>query len=632
MRVTVDIRSSFGGSDGWAIVFSHTNQLLVRSIALKYSREHRGDSSNEYNYIYEEDDSFASTVHCYGYLLNGVEKPFFTSDFIDYIHEVCDYSAIPTIATLKCVQNEIADEAFNGETGEFINALLTVSSWDDWGRARGLIRTVSNDGVVSNDDVVFTTAQITRPNSLRMWVDALGEAVRDRDTRPNTVKDDITSHSCTHCWSGATHKVGEYYYCDDCYDSRVIKCAICGEEHLVDKQNSKATKYHIFNGRPVCEKCMKEYCKRYKKSVYFCAVCGEFHSIDFYGKHRVNENEWCCDYGKTQCQKCHCCEMLVYFNGNQNSYMHTSFNRNAYCHKCWLKKEKYLIKAYHNDPKPEFYIKDGDKNTMLEFSPPNGYGEFYGLELEVDSGGQSDDVSEPTIKMLNEEVYAMRDGSLENGFEIVTHPHSEDALYNMAWEDTFKFLVSKGYRSHDISTCGLHLHINRSVFGKNSDEQRYNIAKLLYFFENNQVEFVKLSRREVQHINRWARFYFTSATVGNCSVNNYLRIYDDFNRSRNHDDRYKAINLCKKNTIEFRLMRGTLNIETFLATLDVLITISKNAKKIPLSVLMLKNTESQKRILNPAFWLKGIKGETMKYLKENNIFVDAVKKLEGGEV
>lgn len=388
--------------------------------------------------------------------------------------------------------------------------------------------------------------------------------------------------------------------CKDCLKRYYQRCPICGN---LEHKGSMS----VLDGHLICCDCLERLKKRYKKSVYFCIYCNEYHTMQKYGKNRCNETEWVCDYAKNHISTCAGCGMLIY-----NMQVFNSFTRQQYCEKCWQMKEKYLIKAYHADPEPEFYVVGEDgKNKRIE-SPHNGIGEFYGVELEVDAGGQRDDISEPTIKLLNEEVYAMRDGSLTNGFEIVTHPHTAEALFNMNWQPTFKYLVKQGYRSHDINTCGLHLHCNRSIFGNYDEEKRDNIAKLMWFFETYRKEFIKLSRREVQHINRWAKFY--SSEEGK-DMQFYRHIYDDFNRSSRHDDRYMAINLCKKKTIEFRLMRGTLNIDTFLATLDVLITISKNAMLI-----------SNDKISRAELWLNGIKEPTKKYLIENKIFVEELSK------
>lgn len=386
------------------------------------------------------------------------------------------------------------------------------------------------------------------------------------------------------------------WLCRKCYHKSVFKCPVCGEE--CDVRFSE-----VLDGVRVCRECLDTLMKKHSKSIYFCVGCREFHTKQKYGKNRVNENKWICDMMIPQCTKCDSCGMLLFGSTYEAVAIMRSFSGGQYCSKCYTRDNKYFIKRYHDDPPMQFY-EVGEDGKNLSWSCEKAENIYYGLELEVDAGGQRDDISKPTLQLLNDEAYAMRDGSLEHGFEIITFPHTEDALYNMNWGETFKFLVKNGYRSHDINTCGLHLHVNRRCFGADPEIRRMNIAKLMYFFETNRDEFIKLSRREEAHINRWAKFYANRGS--NVNLNYYLLVYDRYNRSNSHDDRYKAINLCKRATVEFRLMRGTLKLDTFLATLDVLITISKNS-----------NTTSG---TSPRDWLKGIKPATIQYLKENKIF------------
>lgn len=53
-----------------------------------------------------------------------------------------------------------------------------------------------------------------------------------------------------------------------------------------------------------------------------------------------------------------------------------------------------------------------------------------------------------------EQIYIKHDGSLNEGFEIVTHPmtlryHRE----NMPWKEVCHQVVEQGYRSHMTDTC-----------------------------------------------------------------------------------------------------------------------------------------------------------------------------------
>ena len=52
----------------------------------------------------------------------------------------------------------------------------------------------------------------------------------------------------------------------------------------------------------------------------------------------------------------------------------------------------------------------------------------------------------------------------------------------------------------------------------------------------------------------------------NMPVNEFIR---HSNRSSGHDWHYYALNLANEITIDFRIFRGTLNINTFMATLEL---------------------------------------------------------------
>ena len=53
--------------------------------------------------------------------------------------------------------------------------------------------------------------------------------------------------------------------------------------------------------------------------------------------------------------------------------------------------------------------------------------------------------------------------------------------------------------------------------------------------------------------------------------------------------RYTAVNLLNSNTIEFRLFKGTLNFNTFIASLQFVMEISKYAKNTELKSIPITN-------------------------------------------
>lgn len=421
----------------------------------------------------------------------------------------------------------------------------------------------------------------------------------------HSINDSVKSFNVKGHYSSPDSEEHEICLCNNCLIEHFFKCPICGK--LCGKGFGAKLDTVM-----ICQDCANELKRRYSREVYYCEYCREFHTKKLYGKNRVNETKWICDAGAMTCDKCSVCGMFMLDTSNsfRRGYTYrTSISGSKLCRACYKRDNKFLIKAYYDNPQMQFYYKDGEENKSIDYEGDDIY---YGIELEVDSGGQKDDVSKESILSLNEEAYTKRDGSLLKGFEIITFPHTEEALYNMPWERTFDMLIKKGYVSHTSGTCGLHLHVNRRCFGETATEQRNSIVNLMMFFEKNRDDFIKLSRRESQHIKRWAKFYSVyPLDESEETLEFYRGIYSQYNLSRDHEKRYMAINLCKNDTIEFRLMRGTLKLETFLATLDVLITIAKNSTTTT-------GTDAKD-------WLRGIKPETKQYLKDNGIFTEQLE-------
>ena len=184
------------------------------------------------------------------------------------------------------------------------------------------------------------------------------------------------------------------------------------------------------------------------------------------------------------------------------------------------------------------------------------------MNFEVDCGGKDDDNALRLKDIANvsaENIYIKSDGSIDDGFEIVSHPMTLDYHMNtIDWESLMHEAIRMGYRSHKTSTCGLHVHINRNAFGANQEEQEAVIEKVLYFVEKNWNELFRFSRRTEYNMNRW------SARHG------YEKTGKEIMKKAKGDcNRYVAVNLRNYNTIEFRMFRGTLKYNTFIAILQM---------------------------------------------------------------
>ena len=189
--------------------------------------------------------------------------------------------------------------------------------------------------------------------------------------------------------------------------------------------------------------------------------------------------------------------------------------------------------------------------------------------------------------------------------ELVSHPMTlEYHKAIMNWEDIFKRAVSLGYRSHQTSTCGLHVHVNRISLSENREEQEEIISRILYFVEHHWNELLKFSRRSEYSMNRWAARYGYEHTP--------KAIMDKAKKGNN--GRYAAVNLCNCHTIEFRLFRGTLKYNTFIAAIELVNRICDTA--------MYNTDESIARISWSDFVSDITESALIQYLKERNLYIN----------
>lgn len=183
--------------------------------------------------------------------------------------------------------------------------------------------------------------------------------------------------------------------------------------------------------------------------------------------------------------------------------------------------------------------------------------------MELDDGGECDSCAEDLsqiVNKINEHVYFKHDGSLDDGFEIVSHPATLDYhLHHIPWKEVMNKARELGYLSHTAQTCGLHVHINRAALGETVEEQENTIGRIIYFFEKHWEQILIFSRRTEEQVSRWAARY-------GCSTENPKESLKGAKDSCL--GRYTAVNLANQFTVELRIFRGTLRYETFVATLQ----------------------------------------------------------------
>ena len=321
---------------------------------------------------------------------------------------------------------------------------------------------------------------------------------------------------------------------------------------------------HEFDGRNLCPECFRE-------ETTVCSVCGErIWNYDNAGTAETPLCQRCYDNYYTSCDRCGALirlEEACYAPDDEDEEY-------PMCQGCYTRMERAnAIQDYYYKPAPDFW-------ELLSIA--NGEGE--------------------------KRLYCKHDGSLSDGFELVTHPmtlhyHTEQ----MPWEKLLRRAVEMGYTSHQAGTCGLHVHVSRAAFGSTEAEQDAAIARVLYFFEKNWEELLKFSRRTQRQLDRWAARY---------GYKEQPRDILEHAKKGCHAGRYTCVNLQNRSTIEFRIFRGTLKYNTFIATLQMVDRICDVA-------LFLSDEE-----IKSVSWSDFVAGcqapELIQYLKERRLYVNDV--------
>jgi len=188
-----------------------------------------------------------------------------------------------------------------------------------------------------------------------------------------------------------------------------------------------------------------------------------------------------------------------------------------------------------------------------------------GLELEIEVEDNRTETAQKLLNGLGEyqgETYALCEGdaSLDHGFEMVTaytglDVHQEQLSFFK--DDLYKPL--KGAKSHDTSTCGLHVHICKS------DMTTLHGAKMILFINDqaNERLIKAIARRDSSYGSIKNKKDDKGWLKESLEVNGKRSQLRRLNR-----DRYEALNFQNDRTVEFRLFKGSLKFDTIMACLE----------------------------------------------------------------
>lgn len=353
-------------------------------------------------------------------------------------------------------------------------------------------------------------------------------------------------------------------------------CSICRQPYPREQMME-------FRDELICPDCLRE-------ETLICYRCGERILVDENaGDCQMPLCQHCYDTHYLACSRCGCIihQDDAYYEGDDEDY--------PVCYACYTRHRGARgINDYYYKPTPIFHG-----------SGPR----FFGVELEIDGAGEDASSAEKLLDIANARgdlLYCKHDGSLDDGFELVTHPMSLGFhMREMPWAEILRKAIEMGYTSHQAGTCGLHVHVNRNAFGPVEPYQDVVIARILYFFEKHWEELLKFSRRTQRQLDQWAARY---------GYKEQPREILEHAKKGRHGGRYTCVNLTNADTIEFRMFRGTLKLNTLLATLQLVDRIC--------DVAFCLNDDEIKAMSWTTFVSGCTAPELVQYLKERRLYIN----------
>lgn len=319
--------------------------------------------------------------------------------------------------------------------------------------------------------------------------------------------------------------------CEKCFSANYIDCPKCGKSH--NKKESVEVSVSMPNGtlekQLICKLCINTYYRKCKD----CDVFVDRHHIKNY-----HDTFLCIPCFDKKYQSCGIC--LETFT--RNTLNHISMGKKC-CNNCYSFYGP--IVTYNNKPHLDFHGK-----------PPH----FLGVELEVEIesgqkqlrgaaaqtivdllGGQW--IGEGEFKEYHPFAITKEDGSLTCGFEICSQPATLTE-HLKRWDKVFDKLPSD-LASYNTVNCGLHVHASKSPL------QLLTIAKVVVFINNakNQSFIETIAGRKA---NKYCVISQKSYGIVKVPAR----------------ERREAVNLTNRDTIEFRIFKGTLKRESFYKAIE----------------------------------------------------------------
>lgn len=226
-------------------------------------------------------------------------------------------------------------------------------------------------------------------------------------------------------------------------------------------------------------------------------------------------------------------------------------NSGSYCDGCW--ESEYSSNTCScctsdsdsdSGPSPQIYNYSYKPYPMF-----HGEGPLYlGLELEINTPYRGmDECAQVAVDALGSLGYLKEDGSISQGFEIVTHPMSHEYSRTQFPWHMLRDLAGRGCDGDDT---GLHVHVSRKGFSSPS-----HVFRWLKFLYRNSEHVSVIARRESSNWAAWDSYDRMRAK--------------EHAKGSTRGDRYRAINVTNDATFEVRVFKASLKEQQVRAALDL---------------------------------------------------------------
>jgi len=344
---------------------------------------------------------------------------------------------------------------------------------------------------------------------------------------------------CTVCGKFVEKKEGRLV-CNDCLGKFFKKCNGCGEYIIKDNHFEESNK--------------GEYCTKCLATLIECKQCKNFYPKRNVKKVKeyIDSRGQIVENGGYMCKRC-TDRFVVCKDCGILHHRHLTFyiEDKPYCTRCSVN-YKFL---YEWDYKPSSlkFKRNCASNKVTESL-------YFGCELEVEKNERCVYDVNTMIKKVSDLfgerlIFGKNDGSLDNGFEFVTHPFSWDWFLANKYRFNQMFSTAKLLDLFTAESCGCHVHMTKSVFTP------CHLLKFMKFINSgHNVDFIsKIAGREYANIS------FCKTETDKRTMIKKAKKEEGI-----HLDRYSAVNLVNKATVEVRIFNGTLDSKTFFSYIEFL--------------------------------------------------------------